>query len=721
MKEAFSAAELAALRLVIVDPVTEREDRLPSTQQMINARAARESWPSRPRQTGRGGGREYPVTTLPAPVRQAVLAHFARQVPPAATTLAVAAPRPPVPAPAAPSVDIGQLKTWQRRRMEARAALLAHADALRLTGCSERAAFVTIVEQAAAGRLPAELARLIPFANARSGGESGSRLVSLRSLQRWQAERQHKGVAALAPKAAPAPGIPAWADTFMRLYGRPSKPAIAEVLEDDWPAGAAKPSYDQARRFLRRLDAISRNAGRMGPRALQQLKAHIARDVSELWPGAVFIGDGHTYKQEVAHPIHGQPFRPEVTVFLDVYTRRWVGWSAALAENTWSVADALRHAVTVSTCCAIVYYDHGSGAENNTWDDAAVGLAARLQITKLHSAPWSSQARGVVERFHSSVLHKVARRRPTYVGQRMDDEARRHAYKVTRAEIKATGASRLLTSWADFIADIEAAMARYNDRPHSGLAKIIDPATGKRRHMTPNEVWRKAMAEGWQPDPISAEEARTLFRPALRRTVRRAVVELFGNQYFAPELEGLHGEEVMVAYDLHDANSVLVSLLDGRQVCEARWNAHKRAYVPVSYAEQAEQKRVAGKLKRLDKHRETALAELDPGALIEHRPAEPMPLPAAQRAEAEAALDRLVAAAAAPLIEAEPAPPGPAFKTDEQYVRWCLAHQDQVTAGQASNLRKLIRSPNTRQLLAFLGVDLAAVEALIKAKGEKVA
>jgi len=714
MKDAYTAAELAAMAL----------PGLPGSPQGFNKFAAREGWERRSQ--GSSQAWEYPVSTLPAPVRQAILTRLARQIAPAATNLPVAATRPPVPAPApaATSADIGRLKTWQRRRMDARAALLAHADALLLTGCSARAALRTIVAQAAAGRLPAELARLIPLANARTG-EDGGRLVSLRSLQRWQAERALAGVAALAPKAAPEAGIPAWADTFMRLRARPQKPGIVEVLEDYWPDGAEKPSYDQARRFLKRLDAISRNAGRMGPRALQQLKAYVARDISELWPGAVFIGDGHTYKQEVAHPIHGQPFRPEVTAILDVYTRRWVGWSAALAENTWSVADALRHAVTTSTCCAILYYDHGSGAENRTWDDDVVGLAARLQLTKLHSAPWSSQARGVIERFNASVLHKAARRRPTYIGQRMDDEARRHAYKVTRAEIKATGTSRLLTSWADFIADIDAAMAGYNNRPHSTLAKIIDPSTAKRRHMTPNEVWRKAMDEGWRPDPIPAEEARTMFRPALRRTVHRAIVELFGNQYHAPELEALHDEEVMVAYDIHDANSVIVSLLDGRFVCEAGWNAHRRAYLPVSYAEMAEQKRVAGKLARLENHRQTALAELGPQLVIDHQPAPSMTLSAAARAEAEAAFARLAAqpeilpplAAAAAQMSAG----RPMFRSDEDYVRWCLGHPDQVDADEAANLRKLIRSPSARQLLGFAGIDLSALDALIKTKGVKVA
>jgi len=672
---------------------------MPHSERNVRDKATRESWSFRDRDAG-GGGREYHVSALPAAFRKA-LTHQAVKAPSRAPVqLSLDLPR------------IEDMKTYQRGPLEARAALLAEIDRLVLTGHTVTHAIAAVVDAAATGALPPELQRLVPIANAR-GGASGSRTLSERSLKRWRAAvRQADGqVAALAPTAVPESPIPAWAPTFMQLYARPTKPGIPEVLEG-WPAGEDRPSYDQAKRFLKRVDAITRNMGRMGARALKSIKAYVARDFSELWPGAVFIGDGHTYKQEVAHPVHGGPFRPEITAILDVYTRKWVGWSAALAENTWSVADAVRHAATTATQCAILYYDNGAGAKNNTWDDDVAGLAARLSMTKLHSAPWSSQARGVIERFNSSVLHKAARARPTYVGQRMDQDARRSAFKITRAEIKAAGTSRLLTSWADFIADIDAAMVAYNARPHSSLPKIIDPATTRRRHMTPAEAWDKAIADGWQPDPIPADEARTLFRPAVRRAVRRGLIAWIGNEYFAPELESLHGEEVMVSYDLHDAGSVLVSLLDGRFVCEAKWNGHKRSYVPVSFARRAEEQRVAGKIARLESHKQVALAELHPGTLIEHQPAEVITPEQFQAAEAEYARLETRNAEAVPAVAATLPGERPIFADDTSWAGWVLANPGAALDEDIALLRRKLRDRNFRMLLEMQGLDVGALSAL---------
>lgn len=620
MDEALTAAALAKLTLPPSAVKALGLRAWPATEQGINGLAKRMGWPAR-RRSGSTKAWEYPVTALPGAVREALTHKLLKSAStPAPVQLALALP------------DAADLKTYQRSPMEARAALLGHIDNLVITtGISQGKAIATLVDLAAHNQLSPDLQKLIPIANARS---NGVRTLSRSTLYNWIKDRETAGgdVVALAPKAAPVAERPAWAWTLIKLWSRPTKPGIPEIL-DAWPADVEKPSYDQVRRYLKTLDAITKNRGRMGPRLLKAMQAYIARDTSELWPGAIFIGDGHTFKREVAHPIHGRPFRPEVTSFLDVYTRRWVGWSAALAENTWSVADALRHAVTTTTCCDIVYYDNGSGAKNKTWDDDVTGLISRLSITKLHSAPWSSQARGIIERFHSSVMHKVARQAVTYVGQRMDPEARQKVFKATRKQIAETGASPILTAWTDFIAEIDAAMAVYNDRPHDGLPKSIDPATGKRRHLSPNEMWELAVMEGWQADPITSAEAVDLFRPAVTRKVNRGLVQLFDNSYFHDALRELHGERVIVGFDLHDANKVWVRLRDGRFVCEAVWNGHKRAYLPVSVATQALEKRVAGKVARLDQHRDTALAEL-PGAVV--RTPETTPLTEDQTRQMEA-------------------------------------------------------------------------------------
>lgn len=157
------------------------------------------------------------------------------------------------------------LRDYQRRVMEAREALLAHLDQVFLTtGMSQGRAILALLAAAREGTLlPPELQKLAPLANARAGQ---GRTLCRATVYNWLSARTaaNGAVVAVASKLSrrEAP-IPEWASTFLRLYGRPQKPNITEVLEL-WPAHEPKPSYDQARRFLRKLDRLTRDHGRNG-------------------------------------------------------------------------------------------------------------------------------------------------------------------------------------------------------------------------------------------------------------------------------------------------------------------------------------------------------------------------------------------------------------------------------------------------------------------------
>ena len=700
------AKERAVTGGVMVDParatIKEIATALAISKSQAERKASSDSWVFMEEAVRGGRRRLYPLATLPEGVRNAL----------AKKSLATA--RATTPARIATELlTISDLKTFQRDPMEARAALLAEIDRLVMTGIGRSKAVAMLIAMAARGELSPELQSLTPIANARA---NGSRSLSRATIYNWLKARDDAGgnMVALAPIAPPESPEPWWFRPFTKLYCIPTGPSMAEVLEHpEWPEAVAKPSYDQVRRFMKSVSLLTKSRGRVGPRAMKAMMGYKLRDASEMWPGCVFIGDGHTDKKLVAHPDSGRPFRAEITAILDVYSRKWVGWSVALAENTWAVADALRHAVTTAACCDIFYYDNGSGAKNKTWDDDCTGMAARLSITKLHSAPWSSQARGIIERFHSSVLHKLARRSITYVGARMDKEARQIIDKKIAAEIKENGSSEILPSWAEFIAELAAEQVRYNDRPHDSLDKIIDPVTGKRRHMTPNEVWDKGLEQGLTGEPISTEEARTLFRPAVRRKVTRELVSVFSNQYHARELDELHGQEVMVAYDIHDANHVEISRLDGRWLCTGKWDGHKTNYMPVPVIQQARETRLAGQLARNDDRRQNILDTAGPTLTIEHQPTIPMSLTPDQIEAAEAYAARLEAKTA-PVAAAEVNPSGqrPNFGDDVSLVRWLLDHPDMITEADRLELRRKAQNRTFRMLLEMQGLDVGALSAL---------
>jgi len=640
----YTADELAALKL----------PGLPTTKRGVNLVAARETWSHRPRK-GRGGGREYPVSALPDKARAAL----------ARRALAAEAPAPAVVAADRGQRDPADLKDTARSCMDARAALCAEIDRLCLEyGLSQRQAVLALVDQAKAGTLAEHLARMVPQANAR-GGKTGARTLSRPTLSRWLAARAVGDVTALAPAEEQPRELAPWVYPLMKLYHRPQKPSIAACL-DWWPEDAPvpAPSYDQARRFIRSLGAVAKNKGRVGPRDLKRLRALLIRTFDHLLPGDVYTADGHCHDREIAHPLTGKPFRPEIIGVVDVATRLWVGWSAWTAESEWLVSAALRVAVIEHGVPAIWYVDNGCGFKNRAHNDPVTGLMARLGITLKHSIPYNSQARGVIERFHQTALIRPARQSMAYVGHDMDREARHLAFKAGRKDIKTFGHSPVVQPWDAFLSEVEAWRADYNTRPHSALPRTRDPETGKMRRRSPAEQWealsQEAEALGVAPVRLSAEEARDLFRPHELRTVRRAWVHLHSRKYFSQTLDDLdlHGQEVRVEYDPRDMGRVWVRDLEGRLICEAAENGNARPYFNDDDVLAARERRATAA---------EALPIRDESAVPHLLAESPVPAPRQLTADEQAAKARLAAEMAADRA----APTKPETPKD----RWWTARQ----------------------------------------------
>lgn len=658
----------------------------------IKQRANEEGWLS-VTQTVRGGKQYlFPVKALPREVREAVLEWLAQaspaNPPQAANTNALG----PVALPAPTT----HLAAWQRRCLEARALILAEVERLAAHGGTE-AAIRKVIDLAAAGRLPPEIQAAVPVANARAG-KDGKRTLSRRSLYRWRDEAK-SGAAALAPApASKEEPLPAWLPVFLKHHRRPSKPSIAAALDDalaELPEGTKRPSYDQVRRILAKIDAVERQRGRLGPNALRSVKSYVKRTTDHMLPGDVFIGDGHCFDAEVCHPKHGGAFRPEVTSILDVATRRWVGYSVDLAESTWAVADALRMAAVEACPPAIYYADRGSGQDNATFNDPVTGILARIGTRRERSIARNSQARGVIEAFNKFLI-RDARRFMTYIGADMDKDAKDRVHKITRQQLRAIGTSPLLMPWADFVARMRALQAAYNDRPHPHLPKVRDASTGRLRHQTPNEAWTAALEKGWEPVTLAPAEAEDLFRPYELRQVTRATVKLFGNTYWSRALEPFHGDQVMVGYDINDPGRVWVRDVAERLICTAELDGHARPYFPAatiaearSVRDQKAEQRAKGRLGRLDRQRAEVLAELHGGTpLLEHAPAQVLPAELmARHAEVEAILAQPAAvptdapAEVVPLFPAAPAP-APALQGEDAWYARARALEQAQAAGE---------------------------------------
>ena len=555
-----------------------------------------------------------------------------------------------------PTVSPELLADWQRDCGTARLAIVRHVlDMAELLGKTK--AVEKFANDSKNGQLTATLADTVRRANAKAG-KDGNAKVSRATLFNWLKLAEHAGdnslVAVLAPKHRDVT-MPVWGATLLKLWGQPTKPSLSMVMRElvNVMGGENVPSYAQASYFLRtHVGNVELERGRMGARELKNIQPFIRRDTSELFPTDVYTADGHTFDAEVAHPISGRPFRPEITAIIDVASRKLVGFSIDLAESGLAVLDAIRTAVCTNGVMALFYVDNGSGYKNAMMSRDGSGLMDRLGSTLTHSLPYNSQAKGVVERSHQSIWIQAAKRLPTYIGVDMDKEAKQKVFKKTRKDIATFGESKLLLAWDDFMTLCHDEMQRYNNRPHHAHPRRHNKLTGRKEHLTPQQVWdeKLAMMVNLGKPMVQVHEADMvdLFRPYIERKVLRGEIKMFNHVYFSRDLEQYHGETVHVGYDIHDASQVWVRDVSGRLLAVAKFEANTRAYFAQPVIEQAHEKRALGQLKRNDVKRNEILETMSPSRVLEH--IDTMRLPQEQIDKAFATLNKTIEAEAVEVI-----------------------------------------------------------------------
>lgn len=405
---------------------------------------------------------------------------------------------------------------------------------------------------------------------------------------------------------------------FLRHYCLPTRPPISEAYRKmtAWlnERGIDAPSYSTVCRIETELPVTVKYRGRVTGSELRSIKPYIDRDVSMFHSNDIWVGDGHSFKAKVAHPIHGQPFTPEITFILDWVSRKIVGWSVALSESTIAVSDAFRHAQMITRARPLVYYsDNGSGQTGKMIDCPIAGTLARQCIGHETGIPGNPQARGIIERIWQITLISLAREYPTCTWRGADENATTRMLKLLNR--KDQGGINI-PSFRQLLDDVERTVARYNlEHEHRELG-------GK----TPEDEYQARLDKDSIVFGPTNDEINTLWMPEVVRKPQRGLVSLFGNVYSKRDLVNLlpEGSQVRVRYDLHNAEKVGLLTMDGVYLGEAVWNGHREAAFPVSEIERKRAERAAGKVKRGEKIIAEAQAEL--GDSIDMSPAIPLPV-----------------------------------------------------------------------------------------------
>jgi len=536
----FSAAELAALRL----------DGLPQRREQISKLATRQRWSSRERQ-GRGGGREFALSALPADVRGEILRRrvIAATHRPADRSAASPANRAAVPAPI-PATVASTLKARQAERLSARQVLLAEFDRFR-GGRSDRASLDPFVQAVKAGHvvLP-EWARPLLAR------------LSRRTLQRWLAARAAGRAHELVDRYSNCGRKSVFdqsaelAEFVLGCHVRQpaiSAQGLAKLVAHKFPQGApdrlglmmALPSQGAIARFLAKWKADAQNAAVLS--ALNDPDGYRSKFRFALGNASGGIERPNQRWQIDASPadVLCLDGRHSIYVVVDVFSRRMM---ALVSRTPRTAASLLLVARAIATWGVpeVLVTDNGSDFTSKHFVLAMTQLEIVLQPTP----PYSPEKKPFVERAIGTVQHGFMPYQPGYVGP---DVAARKEIEARRSFAQRLGESDEKVFAVDLTGEeLQARLAGwiandYDVSPHAGL-------DGR----TPHDVWVEGVAAHPQKFADPAAIGMLLMPPARDhvRTITRKGVSVEGIDYVCAGMDV--GERVQVRLDPDDLGQVWV-------------------------------------------------------------------------------------------------------------------------------------------------------------------
>lgn len=622
---------------------------LPGTDRRVRSAAEKNLWATRAKVRGKGD--EYALRSLPEETRNYILGLITSTASgvavSAATTETKAGPRANpekspktealvVVAPGALVTRNGQTRkakadgalTDKERAQRDGAVILCRAiEAVRSAGqYSVKKACQELAARLFAGNAFPELmaAAQMTYAKPRKSGPFlGGEAAIMKRLQRMMGFYEQGRLAGdvgryLVPGTREKEGHnPVHVAAFLRFYCNPARPPVSEAYKKmlTWLQERGLPTLSEstACRIENDLPVTVKYRGRVTGSEWRSLKIYVERDVSMFYSNDIWVGDGHSFKAKVQHPIHGQPFTPEVTFIRDWVSRKIVGWSVALAESTVAVSDAFRHAQMVTRARPLVYYsDNGSGQTGKMIDCPIAGTLARQGIAHETGIPGNPQGRGIIESLWMATLIPLAREYPTCTWRGADENATNKMLKLLNR--KDQGGVQI-PSFRQLLDDVERVVNDYNlHHEHSALDGQV-----------PEDVYQARLDKDSIVIGANDAEIHALWMPEVVRKPQRGLVSLFGNVYAKRDLVDLlpEGAKVRVRYDLHNPNKVWLLTLEGVFLGEAAWNGHRVAAFPVPEMERLRGVRAAGKIKRGEEIIAEAQAEL--GEVYDLTPAVPMP------------------------------------------------------------------------------------------------
>lgn len=533
----------------------------------VARRATRESWQSRTR-TGRGGGNEWLLASMPEATRLAI-----RQSVEQKALALVSSTAPVALAPAfLPSPVLSEAILDDRRRDKA----LAKADLVRKYlewqrkhGATrfQKSAFVTAYMGGAWAELKADL---------------GCK-ISWKSLERWKLEQERAGtVLALADKR----GIAHRGRTLltedhkMIILGHilnPNAPKVGQCVREIQKRCTAKDIFEPSEATIRRfVHAYTTECydeftlWREGKKAWNdKCSISIMRDWNLVGVGDVVFADGHTLNFETLNPETGKPCRMTLLLFFDGFSSHPLGWEIMASENVACISAAFRRTCLIlGKFPKVIYIDNGKAFRAKFFKGCAdfeqagiFGLYKSLGCETIHAWSYHGQTK-TIERFFGT-MHEMEVWMPSYTGNDIAHKpARMKRGETLHRKLYEKMGSRPLT-----LEETHAQVARwfceYVQRPQ------YDTHLQGR---SPSEAFQHGAGSGLSQTDIA--RMTLLMMQKEIRTITKDGFRLNGRLYWH-ECLASRRHPVLVRYDdVFSPHEVKVYTLDGNFLCEAHDRAH---------------------------------------------------------------------------------------------------------------------------------------------------
>jgi transposase InsO family protein len=383
--------------------------------------------------------------------------------------------------------------------------------------------------------------------------------------ENWLARYERYGLAGLAPQYAKRKGGSGASldgrakEIIEALYLDPRKPSIASV-ERDLKQFGYELNYTAINRYLNNeIPNSVKIFYRMGEKAYHdRFDPHIERDYTLFKAMEWGCGDHHIFDFVIIH--EGRIFRPWLTMFIDMRSRKITGWHIDVVPNTLTIMRAFSMSVESCGLFENLLIDNGKDFKSrwfagSAWKERRTSPEKdTLDLiegvlhdcgTKAHFAtPYRGQSKPI-ERAFRSIIELFSKEKDTYVGSNTIDrpaDTRLFWGRINgRDRIEVTySLAQLREDFAKFVTWFNAAWE------HSGQGM-----DGR----TPDAVFA-ANLEAKREMP--QELRKYIFAIRERRVVQRNGVRLDGIDYYNEQMARFTGQLVEVRRDINDAGKVAV-------------------------------------------------------------------------------------------------------------------------------------------------------------------